>query len=161
LFSLGLMRPATVAFAATLAFILTGCSDDGDGESSAAEQGPRTLKAPTDVTRVDIQSPDGRVLKRADSSADIQRILGFLESHRAGWLYSHSGFPTPPLKLFFYKADRCLGHFGVSCGFYFETDLASEDSVTLRGIDASSQDVGAFLAVVGMPDFHFEGEGCK
>jgi hypothetical protein len=120
----------------------------------------RTLKIPTNVTRIVVQASDGRVLKQIDSPGGIQRILGFLEAHRKGWRYSDSGFPTPPLELFFYSGDHRLGRFGISCAWYFESDLASEDSVTLRGIDAPYQDVQAFLDLLGMPHFHLEGERC-
>ncbi len=112
------MRHAITPCAAALAFLVTGCSDDG--ESSGHEQGPRTLIVPTVVTRVVVQAPDGRVLKRIDGSGEIQRILGFLQTHREGWRYSDSGFPTPPLELFFYSGDQRLGRFGISCAWYFE-----------------------------------------
>jgi hypothetical protein len=152
------MRHAIALCAAALAFLVTGCSDDG--ESSGHEQGPRTLIVPTVVTRVVVQAPDGRVLKRIDGSGEIQRILGFLQTHREGWRYSDSGFPTPPLELLFYSGDQRLGRFGISCAWYFESDLASEDHFTLRGIDAPDRDRQSLLDLLGMSDFHFEGEAC-
>jgi hypothetical protein len=152
------MRRAIAPRAAALVFLLAGCSDDG--ESPGYDTRPRTLIVPTNVTRVVIQAPDCRVLKQIDDSSVVQRILGFLRTHREGWRYSDSGFPTPPLELFFYSGDQRLGRFGISCAWYFESDLASKDDSVLRGIDAPDQDRRAFLAVLGMADFHFEGEGC-
>jgi hypothetical protein len=143
--------------AAILAF--SGCGPD-DGEL-APPNPPRLLTVPTNVTRIDVHKGyDGPMLKQIDSSPDIQRIVDFLASHRNGWRYSDSGFPTPPVELFFYSGDQRLGRFGISCAWYFESDLASENHFTLRGIDAPEQDRHALLALLGMPDFHFEGEGC-
>jgi hypothetical protein len=147
------MHCATELFApAVTLLIMTSCSNRDRVE---------TLKVPTNVTRIEVQALDHRVLKQFASSADVQRILRFLESHRKGWRYSESGFPTPPLELFFYAGDERIGRFGISCGYYFESDFASEDHFTLRGIDAPPQQVHAFLDLLGMPDFHFEGEGCQ
>ena len=148
------------AIAAVLAFLVVSCSDEGDGDSSASEQGARTLKVPTGVTRVNVQAPNGRVLKQVDGSDDIRRILDFLQAHREGWRYSDSGFPTPPLELFFYCGDQRLGHFGISCAWYFESDLASEDHFTQRGVEAPEKDRHIFLELLGMSDFRFEGESC-
>jgi hypothetical protein len=154
------MRHAIAAFAAAVSFILTSCSDDGESPPLTREWS-RTLEIPRNVTRIDVHTGyDGPVSKRIDSSADIQRILGFLDAHRRGWRYSDSGFPTPRLELFFYSGDQRLGRFGISCACYLESDLASEDHFSLRGIDAPDQDRHVLLDLLGMPDFHFEGEGC-
>src|SRR5690242_11020488 len=89
------MRAQLAAAAATI-LVFSGC-DPEDGEL-APPNPPKTLTLPTNVTRIDVHTGyDGEILKRIDSSTDIQRVLDFLASHREGWLYSDSGFPTPPL----------------------------------------------------------------
>ena len=152
------MRRAVIAFAAASAFFVASCSDDGEG--SGYDTRPHVLNIPRGVTRVEVRAPDGRVLKQLDDSDGIRRILDFLQAHREGWRYSDSGFPTPPLELFFYSGDQRLGRFGVSCGWDFETDLASKDDGVLRGIEAPEKDRHILLELLGMSDFHFEGEGC-
>jgi hypothetical protein len=125
---------------------------------------PSTLTLPTDTTRIDVTAPDGRVLKQITSSNDIQRVLGFLASHQRHWEYSNTGFPTPPLELFFYRGDQRLGRFGPSCDggtWFFESDLASKDRFTLYGIPVSNEDVRAFIALVGMADYPLKTEGCS
>ena len=152
------MRHAIIALFAASALLIASCSDDG--ESSGYDTRPHVLKVPQGVTRVEVRAPDGRALKQIDGSDDIRRILDFLQAHRKGWRYSDSGFPTPPLEFFFYSGDQRLGRFGISCAWYFETDLASKDDFVLRGLDAPEQDRRALLGVLGMSDFRFEGEAC-
>ena len=123
-----------------------GCSDRG-----------RTLTIPPGVTRIDVHSGyDSPMIKRIDSSADIQRVLAFLANHRKHWVYSDSGLATPSVEIYFYRGDERLGRFGASYNagvWYFESDLASKDHFTLRGIRASDDEVRAFIALIGMPDF--------
>jgi hypothetical protein len=105
------MRAQLAAAAATI-LVVSGC-DPEDGEL-APPNAPKTLTLPTYVTRIDVHTKyDEEILKRIDSSTDIQRVLDFLASHREGWLYSDSGFPTPPLELSFYSGDQRLGRFGI------------------------------------------------
>jgi hypothetical protein len=146
-----------VAQAVVISLLLlfaTGCSDDR----------VRTLTVPSGVTRINVQTGDGRVLKQIDSSTDIQRVLEFLASRPRHWEYSDSGFPTPPLEIFFYHAEERLGRFGASCNggiWFFESDLASKDRFTLYGIRASDEDVRAFIALIGMADYPLKTEGCS
>lgn len=146
--------------AAAIAILFLSACDSENGEL-AEPNPPKTLKPPSDVTRIDVHTGDDRgVHKGIESPTDIQRIVDFLASHREGWLYSDSGFPSPPLELFFYSGDQPAGRFGISCAWYFESDLASEDHVTLRGIKAPEKDRQIFLDLLGMPDFRFVGESC-
>jgi hypothetical protein len=147
--------------------ILSGCGPD-DGEP-APPSPPRALVLPTNVTRIDVNAPDGRVLKQVDSPSDIARIVAFLASHRSGWKYSNTGFPTPPVELFFYSGDKRLGRFGAgryradcrdySPG-YFQSDLALSGELPLHGIGASEADLRAFLTLLGIPDYSLDTDDC-
>jgi hypothetical protein len=108
------------------------------------------------------------VLKHLNTSADIQRVLNFLASHRSGWRYSESGYPTPPLELFFYRGDQRIGRFGAGlyradcrdpAPGYFESDL-SQELYGLGGIGASEDDLKAFLGLVGMPEYSLATDDC-
>jgi hypothetical protein len=158
------MRFAVLAFAMTT---LAACGPE-EGEQ-APPSVPKTLTLPTDVTRIDVTTPDGRVLNQVVSSAEIQHVLGFLASHRKHWEYSNEGFPTPPLELFFYRGDQRLGRFGAgryradcrdpSPG-YFQSDLPLNGQLPLYGIGASEDDLRAFLAVIGMPEYSLDTNDC-
>ena len=147
--------------------IFPSCSPD-DGEP-APPSTPRTLTLPANVTRIDVAAPDGRVLKQLDSPSDIARVVAFLASHRSGWKYSNTGFPTPPVELFFYSGDKRLGRFGAgryradcrdySPG-YFESDLALNGELPLHGIGASEADLSAFLALLGIADYSLDTDDC-
>ena len=111
----------------------------------------------------------GRVLKQVVSSSEIERVVAFRASHRQHWEYSNTGFPTPPLELFFYRGDQRLGRFGAgryrtdcrdpSPG-YFESDLLLNGQLPLYGIGASEDDLRAFLALVGMPEYSLDTNDC-
>lgn len=129
---------------------------------------PVSLPVPTDITRIDVTSGDGRVLKQFKTSADIQRILNFLTSHRSGWRYSESGYPTPPVELFFYAGDKRMGTFGagryradcrVPAPGFFESDL-SQELYGIGGIGASEDDLKAFLDLLGMPEYSLATDDC-
>jgi hypothetical protein len=155
------------AVAAISMVIFSGCGPE-DGEP-APPAPPRTLTSPTNVTRVDVSAPDGRMLKQIGSRPEIERILAFLASHRSGWKYSNVGFPTPPVELFFYSGDHRLGRFGAgryradcrdpSPG-YFESDLALNGQLPLHGIGASEADLNAFLVLLGIPEYSLDTNDC-
>src|SRR5262249_24218649 len=131
---------------------------------------PVSLPLPTNITRVDVTGSDGHVLKQINTSADIQRVLNFLASHRSGWRYSESGYPTPPLELLFYRGDQRAGRFGAgryradcrvpAAPGYFESDLPSPPLYGIGGIGASEDDLKAFLCLVGMPEYSLDTNDC-
>jgi hypothetical protein len=151
-----------------LVMVAFAACDPEEGEL-APPSVPRNLTLPLDVTRIDVTAPDGRVLKQVVSSAEIQRVVAFLASHRHHGEYSNTGFPTPPLELFFYRGDQRLGRFGAgryradcrdpSPG-YFESDLPLNGQLPLYGIGASEDDLRAFLALVGMPEYPLDTNDC-
>ena len=133
------------------------------------ERDVRTLRVPTNVSRIEVHAPDGRMLKQIVSSGEIQRVLAFLESHRKHWEYSNTGFPTPPLELLFYRLDQRLGQLGAgrygaachrSVPGYFESDLPRNGQPPLYGIEVSDDDLHAFLALVGLPEYSLDVESC-
>ena len=155
-----MQRIVTLVALSLMSSLVVGCT--------RGRYDPVSLPIPTNVTRIDVKSSDGRVLKQLDSSADIQRVLGFLRSHRSGWRYSESGYPTPSLELFFYRGDQLIGRFGAcrirtDCGIsaagWFESDL-SHELYGLGGILASAEDLEAFLRLVGMPEYSLAIDEC-
>lgn len=141
--------------------LATSCSEN--------VRSPHTLRVPTNITRIDVQAPDGRVLKRIDSSGAIQRVISFLLSRRKQWRYTDMGFPTPPLELLFYRGDQRLGRFGAGryradcrdpTPGYFESDLPRDGQLPLYDIGASEDDLHAFLALIGMPEYSLDTNDC-
>lgn len=109
------------------------------------------LTPPTSITRIDVIGSGEQVLKRIESSGDIQRISTFVAEHRAGWTQPWAGVPVPQIRVYFYDGDRYVGRFGAGPRF-FESDLAGD---LFCSLDAPDSEVHIFLALIGMQDFRF------